>query len=138
MPNINTKTEKCLTCNGKGIIPVHWPPTLIKGDRCPACKGVKTIEVPIKETHKLEFSDRTRDIPDSPGIWFYHATGVTTMVIRKENGNLYFRNPFRATEEIEVAEFASDKDNSSIEIDNDKFTKLTRAKSDDDFDLSTP
>lgn len=129
-----TKTEKCLTCNGKGVIPIYWPPTFIKGDPCPACKGAKTIEVTIKETGKLKFSKATRDIPDTPGLWFYHATGCATTVVRKEDGQLYFRHPFQSDQEMALSTFVAKAGYG----DDNKFSKLTTDAEDDDFDLSTP
>lgn len=53
------------------------------------------------------FNDQnTKPVPDVPGIWFYHATGLPVTVIRKEDGELYFQGGKNFAEEMKVSAFA--------------------------------
>lgn len=44
-------------------------------------------------------------LPDKPGTWFYQATRMPTTVIRKEDGELYFKGGCEGQEEMKVADF---------------------------------
>lgn len=66
--------------------------------------------------------DNTKSVPDSPGMWFYHATGMPNTVIRKDDGELYFQDKDGNT--MAVSEFARIKENNE-DFRKFKFTKLT-------------
>lgn len=62
-------------------------------------------------------------LPDSPGLWFYQATRMPTIVIRKEDGELYFQGGSEGQEEMKVEDFGRMKDQNPA-FDNYGFVKL--------------
>lgn len=44
-------------------------------------------------------------IPDKPGVWFYQATKMPAIVIRKDDGELYFQGGAEGDEEMKVSAF---------------------------------
>lgn len=53
--------------------------------------------------------ENTKLVPDTPGIWFYHATHLPVTVVRKEDGELYFQGGMKGEEEMKVTDFAKMK-----------------------------
>lgn len=67
--------------------------------------------------------ENTLPVPDAPGIWFYHATRLPTEVIRKEDGELYFKGSGETPEEMKVSDFAKIKA-ANPQLASFSFTKL--------------
>lgn len=67
--------------------------------------------------------DNTKAVPDSAGIWFYHATGLPVTVIKKDDGELYFQGGKNFEEEMKVSAFALIKEHNE-QLSKYSFTKL--------------
>lgn len=93
---------KCETCNGTGFTPIGANEIICKD--C-AGTGLRILAKAGQDATTPFNEGNTKPVPDAPGLWYYHATGLPAIVIEKE-GELYFTGADNTDEEMEVSEFA--------------------------------
>jgi hypothetical protein len=114
---------KCSKCNGKGFYVIGESNAEIG---CKECGGSGQVKEANRQDGTTPFNDEnSKPVPDSVGVWFYHATRLPVHVIRGQDGQLYFQGGTEGEEQMLVSEFARIKERDE-QISKFNFTKLVQ------------